>query len=134
MKTGLDTSVVLGLLIGEPQRQAERAWQLVVQTRAAGGQVSVSDLVLSESYFALHHHYAVPKALALEQLAAFLASGVVASTGFAPEVLVDVKASAGNPGFVDRLIHAGYLRGGMDQMVTFERAAAKLAHTRVLRG
>ena len=52
MRLGLDTSVVLRLLVGEPQPLAERAWQVIVETRAARGEIVVSDLVVSEAYFA----------------------------------------------------------------------------------
>ena len=131
MKVGLDTSVVLRLLVGEPADQAERAWQAVVEVRSAGGEVFVSDLVASEAYFALHHHYAVPKGEALRQLRALFASGELVSEGVAPEVLATPKLASAKPGFVDRMIHEGYLRS-LDQTLTFERAAGKLARARVL--
>lgn len=70
MKIGLDTSVILRLLIGEPAAQAERAWRALTEARAAGDATVLSDLVVSETYFALQHHYRVPKAEALEQLRA----------------------------------------------------------------
>jgi predicted nucleic-acid-binding protein len=131
VKVGLDTSVVLRLLVGEPADQAERAWQAVVEVRSAGGEVFVSDLVASEAYFALHHHYAVPKGEALRQLRALFASGELVSEGVAPEVLATPKLASAKPGFVDRMIHEGYLRS-LDQTLTFERAAGKLARARVL--
>jgi predicted nucleic-acid-binding protein len=131
VKVGLDTSVVLRLLVGEPANQAERAWRAVVEVRSGGGEVFVSDLVASEAYFALHHHYAVPKGEALRQLRALFASGELVSEGVAPEVLATPKLASAKPGFVDRMIHAGYLRS-LDQTLTFERAAGKLARARVL--
>jgi len=42
------------------------------------------------------------------------------------------RLAAAKPGFVDRVIHGNYLAAGMDEMVTFERAAAKLPAVRVL--
>jgi predicted nucleic-acid-binding protein len=131
VKVGLDTSVVLRLLVGEPPDQAQRAWQAVVEVRSAGGEAVVSDLVASEAYFALHHHYAVPKGEALRQLRALFASGDLVSEGVAPKVLAIPQLASAKPGFVDRMIHEGYLRS-LDQTLTFERAAGKLTRARVL--
>lgn len=131
MRVGLDTSVVLRLLIGEPQPQAEAAWQAVVAIREAGGAAVVSDLVVSETYFALQHHYAVPKEQALRQLKALFESGDLVSAGCAARVLAMPRLAAAKPGFVDRMIHAEYA-GTLDQVLTFEKAARKLPHTRVL--
>lgn len=133
MRLGLDTSVVLRLLIGEPQRLAERAWQVMVETRAAGGEIVVSDLVVSEAYFALQHHYAVPKAEAITQLRALFDSGDVVPTGSAAAVLALPGLATAKPGLVDRMIHSGYLDNA-DQILTFEKATRKLARTRVLKG
>ena len=123
--------MVLRLLIGEPKLQAERAWQSIVETRSTGGDVYVSDLVVSEAYFALQYHYRVPKKEALRQLGALFESKGVVSAGCAAEVL-GPGLQAAKPGFVDRMIHAGYVRE-LDTMLTFERAARKLARTRVLK-
>jgi hypothetical protein len=50
---GLDTSIVLRLLLGSPQNQAEAALALVKENFARGVKVVVSALVVSEAYFAL---------------------------------------------------------------------------------
>lgn len=131
VKVGLDTSVVLRLLTGEPRPLAEAAWQAVVETRSAGGQAAVSDLVVSEAYFALQHHYAVPKELALRQLRALFESGDLVAAGSAAQVLATPGLATAKPGFMDRMIHAGYMHD-LDEMLTFEKAAGKLPHTRVL--
>jgi predicted nucleic-acid-binding protein len=133
VRVGLDTSVVLRLLIGEPQPQAEAAWRAVVEIRVAGGEAVVSDLVVSEIYFALQHHYAVPKEQVLRQLKALFDSGDLVAAGCAAQVLATPRLAAAKPGFVDRMIHAGYM-GDLDQMLTFEKAARKLPRTRVLAG
>jgi predicted nucleic acid-binding protein len=133
MKVGLDTSVVLRLLIGEPKRQAERAWQSIVGARSAGDEAVASDLVASEAYFALQHHYGVPEAKALAQLRALFDSGDVSAIGGAAEVLKTPGLESARPGFVDRLIHDGYVVGEVDRVLTFEKAAGRLPRTRVLR-
>lgn len=133
VRVGLDTSVVLRLLIGEPQLQARAALQAVVEIRAEGGQAVVSDLVVSETYFALQHHYAVPKREALRQLKALFESGDLVAAGCAAQVLATPRLAVAKPGFVDRMIHAEYV-GNLGQMLSFEKAARRLARTRVLRG
>ncbi len=125
---------MLRLLIGEPKAQAERAWKSITEARSAGDDAVASDLVVSETYFALQHHYGVPKALALDQLHALFDSGEVSSAGCAAEVLKTAGLASAKPGLVDRMIHAGYAAHEVDRVLTFERAAGNLSRTRVLRG
>jgi predicted nucleic acid-binding protein len=130
---GLDTSVLIRLLVGLPPEQASTALSYVKETRVAGRRVVVSDLVISEAYFALHSHYDVPKAEAIAALRDLLGSGLIepADGPAIIEVLGQAARSSAKPGFVDRLIHAQYERLPAS-MVTFERAAARLAGTTVL--
>jgi predicted nucleic acid-binding protein len=131
---GLDTSVVLRLLVGSPPDQAKAAIGFVKQSRTAGVRVVVSDLVVSEAYFALHAHYDVPKAAAIGALLEMLDSGLVepADGPGILRVLTSAARSAAKPGFVDRLIHEQYQRSSAG-MVTFERAASRLTATIVLK-
>jgi len=131
MKVGLDTSVVLRLLTGEPEDQAQRALTEVQALTAHGVSFFVSDLVTSEVYFAMQYHYAVPKNEALKLLAQFFAESGVHALGAAASVLVARDPDSANPGFVDRLIHAEYIRSACE-MLTFERAAGRLQSVRVL--
>lgn len=131
MNVGLDTSLVLRLLTGEPEEQAQCALQEVETLLKTGTTLLVSDLVTAEVYFALHHHYGMPKAEALSMLAIFFADSGVKSIGTAAAVLATPNLATTKPGFVDRLIHADYLRTA-PAMLTFERAAARLAGARVL--
>ncbi len=128
---GLDTSIVLRLLTGTPTGQAHRALAEVTQRLSSGVRVSVSDLVVSEAYFALQHHYGVPKAEALRLLATFLTQSGVTCTGAAGAVLTTPSLATAKPGFVDRLIHADTMRSA-DELLTFETAAGRLTGVRVL--
>ena len=74
------------------------------------------------------------KSEALRQLGGLLGSGDVTATGVAGSVLALPGLASAKPGFADRLIHEGYRRGGAGEMVTFEEAARKLPHVRLLRG
>lgn len=130
---GLDTSVLLRLLIGVPADQAAAALAFVKRTWTAGGRIVVSDLVVSEAYFGLHAHYDVPKQEAVASLLDVLRSGLVepADGPAVTEVLEAARRAPSKPGFVDRLIHAQYARRPA-AMATFERAASRLAGTTVL--
>lgn len=124
-RVGLDTSIVLRLLIGEPAAQAAKAVAMLDALRASGKRGIVSDLVVSEAYFALQYHYEVPKQLALDKLREFLESPEIEHTGQALSILTQPSLGKAKPGFVDRLIHAQYLQMSSG-MMTFEKAAAKL--------
>jgi predicted nucleic acid-binding protein len=125
-KMGLDSSVVLRLLVGEPEAQARAALRWLREARGSGIMPVVCDLVVGEVYFALQHHFGVSKAEALKRLSQFLSSGEVASDGAAASVLALSGLATAKPGFVDRLIHAQYAAGKDTGMVTFERAARSL--------
>lgn len=131
MNTGLDTSVVLRLLLGQPADQAARAVALLDELSRGGHQAVVSDLVVSEAYFALQHHYGVSKRDALLGLRRLFASGEIKPLGAAAEVLAADGLASAKPGFVDRLIHGSYAAASAG-MVTFEKAGGKLDGTRVL--
>ena len=122
---GLDTSFVLRLLVGEPAIQAKRAVARLDEIRSQGKQCAVSDLVVSETYFALQYHYEVPKQLALDTLKAFLESPEIVSLGESLAILQQSDLGKSRPGFVDRIIHAEYTRA-TSMMLSFEKSAGKL--------
>jgi len=122
---GLDTSFVLRLLVGEPEKLFGRALAALDRLRATGQRGAVSDLVVAEAYFALHYHYGVPKQLALDQLSEFLESPEIVCLGEARTVLQVSDLGKAKPGFVDRLIHAEYLRR-TEGMLSFEKASKRL--------
>ncbi|MGJ8641339.1 MAG: PIN domain-containing protein [Opitutaceae bacterium] len=129
-RIGADTSFILRLLIGEPKAQAEAAEKELNRCTAKGETLAVSDLVVAETYFALQHHYEVPKQEALDTLKEFLNAPEVVALGVAQTVLAEARLGRANPGFVDRLIHADYLASTAG-MLSFEKAARKLANTHV---
>jgi predicted nucleic-acid-binding protein len=131
VRIGLDTSVVLRLLTGEPEDQALRALEAFDKATQSGTEAFISDLVVSEAYFALQHHYGVPKGEALALLAKFLNESGVHALGAAAMVLADPSLATAKPGFVDRLIHAEYRRA-TEETLTFEKAAGRLPGVRVL--
>jgi len=131
VKTGLDTSVVLRLLLKQPADQAALAEAFLDELSRAGRQAAVSDLVVAEVYFALQHHYSVSKRDALLGLRRMFADGEIQALGAAAEVLTTDKLASAKPGFVDRLIHRAYT-AATGEMATFEKSAGKLKAVRVL--
>ena len=128
MSIGLDTSVALRLLTGTPADQAERARALVAR---ASEPVVISDLVVSEVYFALRHHYRVSHGDTVRALRALLDDARVRSTGVARAVLAADSASRASvkTGLMDKLILADYARDAIE-LVTFDRDLARVPGAR----
>jgi predicted nucleic-acid-binding protein len=127
----LDTSVVLRLLVGVPADQARVARDFVTQRLAGNDSLHISDLVLTEAYFALQTFYKIPKSEALEMISLLTAGGSFTISRNATDVLALPNLSSAKPGFVDRLIH-GASQGQGHTLVTLEKAAKKLPATHVL--
>mgnify|MGYP001546964343 CR=1 FL=1 len=120
---GLDTSVVVRLIIGQPADQCAAARRRLELALTAAEPVIVSDLVIGESYYALQHHYGVPRDEARALLRRFLESGAVTPepSGIAA-VLQWVERGAG---LLDRLIHLRYHECGA-ATVTFDVQQSRL--------
>jgi predicted nucleic acid-binding protein len=119
---GLDTSVVVRLLVGLPEGQAARAKRRLEEAMDEGETILVTDLAIGEAYHALHHHYEVPKPEARELLRRFVSSGVVL---LLPETSLQALAPSGGAGLMDRLIHARHRAEGAVTL-TFERRQSRL--------
>lgn len=122
MSLGLDTSVVLRLLTGEPAVEARLARARLERAHAAAEPVLVTDLVLAEAYFALHHHYGLAKEEARSLLRRMATAGVVSVVP--PEAVSALEPSAG-AGLADRLIHARHRSHGAITL-TFDKKMAVL--------
>lgn len=126
---GIDTCVVLRLLIGEPERQAEAARQFVERCHYTGVDVCVSDMVVAEVCHALIYHYGVPKREAARVLGEFLGSPMVTPTGHAMSVLSAYEGTGA--GLVDRLIRMDLLNHA-HEITTFDRDFARLGNVTLL--
>ena len=124
MAIGLDTSVVLRLLIGEPRAQMEVARRRIERALVLGEEVVVTDLVVAEAFHALRHHYGVPETMALGRLRDFLSSDVVHvhPAGAVEALGPGMRAQAG---VMDRLIVARHRALGATT-ATFDRRQARL--------
>jgi predicted nucleic acid-binding protein len=121
---GLDTSVVLRLLTGEPRSQVAMARRRIERAIITGETVVVTDLVVAETFYALRHHYRVPETVARDRLREFLDSGVahVDPVG-AAEALVPL--AQGRAGLVDHLIVTRHRALGAIT-ATFDRQQTRL--------
>jgi predicted nucleic acid-binding protein len=121
---GLDTSVVLRLLIGEPRAQVGIARRRIERALAVGEKVLITDLVVAEAFHALRHHYGVPEAEALSRLRELLGSEVVSvdPLGVEDALLPGVR---GRVGVMGRLV-VGRHRALGATTATFDRRQARL--------
>jgi len=127
----LDTSYLLRLLTQTPDSQVPSALEFYHESSRAKNTLSVSDLVLSECYYALQYHFDYSKVDALASLRALAKDESIQVTPAASEVLQLRNLSKLKPGFIDRIIHSdGHSKN--QTLVTFEKAAKKLPDTLVL--
>ena len=114
MTHGLDTSVVVRIISGLPEGAAEKVGERIAADIVGGDVFTVSALVLSETYFALQHHYAFTKEEALQSLLAFSRTDGIQMPESIKAILESTNLARANPGFVDRMIVSEYATAGSD--------------------
>jgi predicted nucleic acid-binding protein len=128
---GLDTSVVLRLLTGQPPAEARLAQARLERAHASAETVLVTDLVLAEAYFALCHHYGLAKDEARSLLHRMATSGVLSVV---PPEAVSALAPSTGAGMADRLIHARHRAEGAVTLTFDKKMAALEGAVRLGRG
>lgn len=127
---GIDTSVLLRLLTGEPPDEfAHCVRRLTALVEDEGAEIFASNQVIGEAFVAARHHYGVSRADARAGLRRLLRGGLVAPQE-GMDVL-DMLERAGGPGLLDRLIVGGYARAGLE-VLTLDRKMAGLSGARRL--
>ncbi len=126
---GIDTCVLLRLLVGEPVNQAEKAKVFIENAFNAGVRICVCDLAVAEAYHALIHYYEVPKIKAVQALKEFLESPMIQGTGHALAVLEEYRGTGA--GFVDRLIRM-HLLDDASEVMTFDRSFSRLENVSMI--
>jgi predicted nucleic-acid-binding protein len=126
---GLDTSIVVRMLIGEPVEQAKLAADFVLEHHRNGSPCYVSDWVFSETYFVLVSHYGINSETAIRELKNMLVSGVVSFPGYAFDILSELRD--GGPGLMDRLIRKYYLET-CEKVMTFDKKFSRLDGVQLL--
>ena len=109
---GIDTSVLVRLLTGEPEADfALCVRKLRSLIEEDGAEILVSNQVIGEAYIAVQHHYGVSRDDARAGLLDMLRSGLVAPLN-GSTVLAAMEARRG-AGLLDRLIADDYARSGL---------------------
>ena len=112
MTYGLDTSAVLRLLMCEPPSLAQKVKDRVNALLADGHDFEMSDLVVSEIYYALQDYYGLSKKEAIELIRAVANTpGFSVSQGVRSALELPGLHKAA-PGFMDRVLAAGYASKG----------------------
>ena len=133
MKYGVDTSVVLRVLTGQPELLALSVQERLKALWLDGVVLDVCDLVASETYFALQHSYGLSKERALNALRRISAHPGFRLSSQVIEALQTVNLDKAKPGFIDRVIHGTYVVDDESVMMTCEKDAKKLGKVEVIR-
>ena len=131
MTSALDTSVLVRILVGSPQPLASQVVFEIERRRRAGDVIRVSNLVLSEAYYAVQYHYGVSKASVLNALRIL---STQKGFEFTPEAVTALSLPGierASPGFVDRLIHGEQHRQGI-HVLSCEKKFRKLPDAEIL--
>ena len=128
---GIDTSVFVRLLTGDPQKEFDltvAALKKILKENSAA-EIEVSNMVIAEAYFVLQHHYGVSKEEAKSALVSVMSSGLVKPQ--CGSSVLEALAAKQEPGLLDRLIAMDY---GMNERVTLthDRKMGRLAKVRLL--
>lgn len=128
---GIDTSVFVRLLTGEPPAEFEATVQALAMlvSQHPSAEILVSNQVIGEAYITLQRFYQVPKADAIKAIHGLLTSGNLSPMNGMP--VIDLLASTSSAGLMDRLIAQDYQRHGA-VVLTNDRKMAKLAGVQLL--
>ena len=132
MTYGLDTSVVLRLLADTTDPLTEKARERVAELLVGGNTFFISDLVASETYYALQHHYGSTKEEAITALRAMAQADGFAFSPEATNALGAPDIWSASPGFVDRMLAGEYAAKGQVTL-SCEKAFRKLDLTEIIR-
>ncbi len=108
MNVGLDTTILVRIISGLPREQAETVAARLAAIFDDGGICEVSDIAVAEAYYALQQFYGMTKA---EVLGHFRTLSLTPGFRFSPEVTSVLETPGldrANPGFLDRVLAAGY--------------------------
>ena len=111
MRYGIDTSVLMRLITGQPAEAFEYCVSRLSALVEGGAEILASNQVIGEAYVAVQHHYGVSRQDARDALANALQSGLVSPLNGQP--VLGALSASGHPGLFDRLIADDYSRAGL---------------------
>ena len=121
---GLDTNVLVRLLVDEDAAQTQRAVALLESAEGAGESLFVSSLVLLELVWVLESAYACTRAEVLDALTRLTMMQVLRIDRLDAVHRALALARTSKQGLADLLIGACAVAGGCTSVLTFDRAAA----------
>ena len=122
-RIGIDTSVLVRLITGEPPDAFARCVERLNDLAVSGAEIFASNQVIGEAYIAVQHHYHVSESDARSEISKALTSGLVAPLN-GNDVIAALEVSDG-PGLFDRLLAEDYTRAGLE-VLTLDRKMAAL--------
>ncbi len=131
MKYALDTSVLVRILVNRPQPLASDVIDEVSRRIADGDTMVVPNLVLSEAYYAVQHHYGVDKETVLRSFRILSVNAGFEFSEEAKAVLSIEGLDHAKPGFVDRLICAEQQRVGVS-VLSCEKGFRRMPNAEVI--
>ena len=126
---GIDTSVLVRLVTGQPPELFTLCVERLSALCAADTEILASNQVIGEAYVTLQRHYGVSKEDARAELHTTLTSGLVAPLN--GRAVLDALMASDSPGLFDRLIANDYTRAGLDTL-TLDRRMASLPDVRLI--
>ncbi len=127
---GIDTSVLVRLAVGEPEKDFQRCLEaLRALVEDEGREIFASNQVIGEAYVAIQHHYRVSDVDARGALIDVLTSGLVAPLN--GQAVIQALQTREGPGLFDRLIADDYSRAGLETL-TLDRRMGNLPNVRNL--
>lgn len=118
---GIDTSVLVRLLTGHPEKDFEvtSASLRRLFEKEPTAELVVSNQVIGESYITLQHHYKLSKEDARVGIRNFLEGGMVSALNGTP--VLEVLSHEGGAGLMDRLIVQDYQAKGLHVLTNNQR-------------
>lgn len=123
---GIDTKVLLRLLLDDDPAQSARMDAWLATLPATAGQVHIANVVLAEAVWTLISAYKQPKAALLPALQALLGEPMFSFENRAAVAAAVDTFAAASCGFSDCLIVASNLAAGCRATVTFDKAMQDL--------
>ena len=123
LRYGIDTSVLVRFLTGQPAFEYQRCHQeLTRMMDEDNAEIYASNQVIGEAYVAVQHHYAVSKDRARSGLLVVLTSGLIAPLNGLP--VLRILQETGGAGLIDRPIAEEYSRTVSETLTPDRRMAA----------
>lgn len=121
---GIDTSVLVRLLTGQPETEFVRCVQRLRAIIEEGADVYASNQVIGEAYVAAQHYYGVDPLTTRNALLDVLHSGLTKPLN--GHAVFAILESNSGPGLLDRLIVDDYARLDMETLTLDRKMASVL--------